>query len=377
MLLINDLPGIDVKAVLTPSKTVPGSADLTLVANRKIADAYLSYDNYGTRYIGPLETSAGISVNSLLAPGDSNAAHFTISSIPEELQFAEFVHTQPIGNKGLNFTLGSNYTATRAGFLLDPFDIKGYSFSVYSNLVYPLIRARTHNLLIRGVANYQNVTSLILSSPFYQDRFRTLALGGYFDTVDKWAGYNTVDGTIEHGFDILGANPHFYQSRINGQSKFTKINMTVSRIQSIYKRLSGYVSLQGQYSFNQLLATEQYGFGGPLYGRGYGPSEIVGDRGAAGKFELRFDTIPEYKFLQTVQYYGFYDMGAIWNINHTTQPGKLSATSIGAGLRVNFMPQVSGEAYIAKPLNYYAFTLTPTDQNPQQARVFFQITARV
>ena len=95
LLLADDLPGITVKAVITPSPTIPDSADLTLVVERKIVNAYLAYDNYGTRYLGPQEISYGAAFNSILLPGDSNAFHFTTTSQRKEVQFAEFVHGCP------------------------------------------------------------------------------------------------------------------------------------------------------------------------------------------------------------------------------------------------------------------------------------------
>lgn len=373
VLLANDIPGISVQAVITPSKTIPASADLTLIANRKIFNGYVTYDDFSTRFLGPLETSWGGSVNSVFLPGDNNALHFATSSQTKELQFAEFVHTQAVGNQGSSFILGSNYTETRPGFSLEPLEIIGRSFSVYSSLTYPIIRSRTQNLFIRGSGNYQNVTSTILSVPFYQDRFRSLGIGGFYSTDDCLKGFNTLDFNVSHGFDILGANKHFFQSRPKGQSQYTKLIFNASRTQPFATRFSLYTALQSQYSFEPLLATEQFGYGGPLYGRGYGPSEIVGDRGLGGKVELRVDTAPELCLLKAVQYYVFYDAGIIWNIDKHNLPPEQSATSTGLGARFNFLPQLTGDLYIAKPLSRKAITLTPFGQNFYQARGFFQI----
>ena len=51
LLLANELPATDVKAVLSPSKTKTGAADLTLMTQNRLITGYLSYDDYGTRYI--------------------------------------------------------------------------------------------------------------------------------------------------------------------------------------------------------------------------------------------------------------------------------------------------------------------------------------
>lgn len=377
MLLADDLPGVSVRAVITPSDTIPGSADLTLVAERNIANGYLSYDNFGTRFIGPQEIAFGGSLNSILFPGDENALHFATTPETSRMKFMEYIHSNPVGENGMMWFFGTNYTETNPGFMLSEVDIQGRNFAAFSNLSYPVIRSRNENLYVRAAINYQNVVSTVLDFPFYQDYIRSLTLSASYNTVDRWSAYNTVDVSAGHGFDILGANQHLFQSRPKGHPDYTKANLTLSRLQPIVSRLSVYGAAQGQYAFNALLATEQYGFGGSIYGRGYGPSEIVGDRGAAGKVELRWDSFYSMRLLQAVEYYTFYDMGAIWNINHVSQPAKQSGTSAGLGARFNFMPKLSGNVYLAKPLSRQALTLTPTDQNGRQARVFFQITASV
>ena len=377
MLLANDLPGLVVKAILTPSKITKDAADLTLVSERKLFSGYLSHDNYGTRYLGPIESSVGVAVNSLLFPGDTTGFHGSVTTKESELQYYDVSHMQPIGSSGLNFTIGSNYTQTQPLFILAPFDSIGRSFSIYSNLTYPVIRSRSLNLYLHAATNYQNVTSEILSTPLYQDRIRSLDLGINFDDVAFWSGYDTLGADVIQGFEILGAGMHELQSRPRGRTKYTRATASGSRLQLIHGRYSLYISATGQYSCQPLLATEQFSFGGPIYGRGYGPSEIVADRGVAAKVELRIDTLPDMRFLQSIEYYIFYDGGVLWNLDTFDLPHKQSATSTGIGARFNFMPQLYGEFYIAKPLTRQDTTLTPTDQNPQQARGFFQIIARL
>jgi hemolysin activation/secretion protein len=374
MLLANDIPGETVKAVITPSQKIAGGADLSLIADHQWTNGYVIYNNYGTRYLGPQQTSFGGKINSLLFPGDSNALHFAVTSQTKQLQFSEFVHTQPIGSNGLNFTLGINYTQTLPGFVLSDFDIVGRSFSLYSNLTYPAIRTRTKNLYLKGLVNYQNVNATILNSPFYQDRSRSIGVGIDFDVYDHWQGANTLELASMHGFGIMGAQKHFYQSRPDGNPIFSKLTFNASRLQFLSQRFSIYLGLQGQYAFNSLLANEQFSYGGPYYGRGYDSAEFVADKGFAGKVEFRMQTNLGLKFLQGVQYYIFYDAGVLWNLDNINLPGKQSATSAGVGARLNFMRYLDGETFIAKPLTTKDTTLLALHQNANLARVYFQIS---
>ncbi len=378
MLLANDLPGMSVKAVLVPSKTIPDAADLTLIVENKLLNAALEYNNYGTRYLGPVQSSVSFAANSIFVGGDTTGMNATVTSKESEMQYYNLYHTEPLTSNGLNLTVGTSYTATQPRFLLAPVEIVGMSASIYGGLIYSLIRSREQNVTLHAMANYQNVTSTILAAPLYQDRIRSLDLGGTYDTTDRWNGSDNLGLDVIHGFPILGAQMHAEQSRPEGRAQYTRMTAFLSRLQQpFYKMISLYTSFSGQYSFQPLLATEQFSVGGPLYGRGYGPAEIVGDEGLAGKVELRLDTQPQKSFLQAIEYYVFYDAGVIWNRDTFHNPSRLDLTSTGAGLRLLFTQNVYGELYIAKPLSRKATTLTPLDQNPQQARGFFQLIARI
>lgn len=336
VLLANDLPGYNVKSLLTPSPTTPAGADLTLFATRQIGSAFISYDNYGTRYLGPQEVSFGGSLYSIIRPGDSLNARFTVTPRPHELRFVELTHTQPIGSKGLRWQFGSNYAETDPGFVLKPAMIIGRNALAFTDFSFPWIRDRAKNFYTHATFNYQNVTASILGQPFYQDRIRSLVLGASFDSTDSWHGVNSGSFDTTHGFNIWGASKHELQSRIKGNSVYTRLNLSLSRIQGLTQRFSLYGAMHMQYSFQTLLATEQFGVGGPDVGRGYDPSEIVGDQGLDGKIELRFDTTPGYLFLQAVQYYLFYDAGIIKNKDDVSLPNQQSLTSTGFGARFVF-----------------------------------------
>jgi hemolysin activation/secretion protein len=377
LLLANDLPGYTVKAVLTPSKHVPAGADLTLLIDRKKASAFLTYDNFGTRYIGPHELSIGGSVYSVFAAGDVTTLQFSTTSRPHELQYAQIVHAQPMGAKGLRFQIGTNYTETRPSFVLDPVNIIGRNNLVFADLSYPLLRDREGNIILHAGANYQNISATILSQPFYTDRLRSIVVGGAVDNIDKWHGINTAGLDVAHDFEILGAKQHVNQSRPKGHAQATRINVQASRLQAVSPRLSLLAALHGQYALTALLAAEQFGFGGSDYGRGYDPSEIVGDRGLGAKLEFRVDTAPAWRLLQSIQYYAFYDAGMIWNIDKVNLPGRQSATSTGIGARFSFMPQLSGNLFLAKPLSKKVKTLSLLGDNTDQARILFQIVANI
>jgi hemolysin activation/secretion protein len=90
------------------------------------------------------------------------------------------------------------------------------------------------------------------------------------------------------------------------------------------------LSATGQYSWQPLLASEQFGFGGPAFGRAYDPSEITGDNGAAGSAELRYSSVRFEELRFGLTPFVYYDIGKVWNISTGGEPA--SAASAGGGL---------------------------------------------
>jgi hemolysin activation/secretion protein len=151
---------------------------------------------------------------------------------------------------------------------------------------------------------------------------------------------------------------------------------SVSRLQSLFWRFSllGYVT--GQYSFNPLLASEQFAYGGSQLGRGYDPAAIIGDHGLGGTLELRLDTQLNGRFLQTVQPYLFYDGGRTWNkVTVISIPTKQSATSAGIGIRFAVNSAISGSLMLTQPLTTKVATEEIINGNSKAPRGFFSFVA--
>jgi hemolysin activation/secretion protein len=378
LLLLNDIPGMSVRAVINASKTVPGSADVALVTERDRFGLFSSYDNYGTRYLGPQEFGIGAYANTLLFPGDGNTLRGVTVPKTNELQFFEYVHTNPLGYNGARMVLTANYSETHPKFILNDLDVIGRSQNLIGDFAYPLIRSRSKNFFVHGAFNYQNVYSTQLGEPLYQDYIRSLIVGVATDGIDSWRGLNAASLDLEQGFKVLAAKMHVNQSRPKGVPNFTKFDLNLSRLQALGgSPFSIFLAMQGQYSCNPLLATEQYPYGGPEWGRGYDPSEIIGDSAFAGKFEFRFQTSPQFKFLQNILYYTFFDYGIIWNRDYINLPYRQTADSAGIGARVEFMPELNGNLFFAKPISHPVATLSAMNHVDKPWRVFFSLVANV
>ena len=86
-------------------------------------------------------------------------------------------------------------------------------------------------------------------------------------------------------------------------------------------------------------------------GRGYDPSEIVGDDGIAGKVEVQWNEPYPLSAIEDYQIYGFFDIGTVWNQDATTSSDKReSISSTGLGVRADITENTKAGVAVAFPL---------------------------
>ncbi|MBV9575455.1 MAG: ShlB/FhaC/HecB family hemolysin secretion/activation protein [Gammaproteobacteria bacterium] len=380
LMLANDLPATDVKAVLSPSKNKVGAADLTLVTDNKPVTAYLSYDNYGTRYIGPQQMTGNVGFNSFLTSGDSTQVTVTKTPKGGELTFMDINYNRPIDEEGTRWAIGGTQVQTHPLFVLRPVEIDGLNDNYYTMWYFPVIHKESQSLILRAGFNYLDTYVTILNSPLYTDHLRSLNIGGTYNFADRWYGANLVSVDVRQGLPIFGytadTNPNTATtSRPGGHGNYTKLVVVASRLQSIKGPLYLYGMIQGQEAASPLLAPEQFSIGGSQIGRGYDVAELIGDKGAASTLELRLDQNFNKPLLQKLQFYVFYDAGMIWNFKYIGGvPRKQSLTSTGLGIRFFASKYISGNIMWTQPLTktVAAQQLIGEGKRP---RIFFSLVA--
>lgn len=378
--IANETPGTSVKAVLSPSKTKQGAADLNLATENSIWMGYVSYDNYGTRYIGPQQMTANIALNSAISSGDSTALTFTKTPKGGELSFLDLNYNTAINTEGTRWSIGSTRAHTHPLFVLRSSQIDGLNNNYYTGFQFPWIRERTQTLTFATNFNYLDSTVTTLGAPLYTDHVRSIDLGLNYNFADRFYGANTITPDFRQGLPILGYTSDYNQatamtSRPGGRGDYTKISLAMSRLQAVKGPISLFGLFKGQWAFNPLLSSEQFTFGGNPLGRGYDVAELIGDKGAAGSLELRYDMGVNKFFIQGLQFYTFYDAGMIWNkLTAAGSPGKLSGTSTGIGTRFYMTKYISGNLMWTQTLtkSVAAEELIGEGRRP---RVFFSMVA--
>lgn len=377
ILLINDLPGMSARAVLSPSPNVVGASDVTIFVERKPYDAFFQIDNRGSRYLGPLQLNAGGRLNNMF--GLYEGLSFQFVTAPDgwpdrELDFGSIAWSQPINHEGTRVSVGYSITSTEPGYTLTPFDIEGLARAANIEVMHPFIRSRQQNLYATLRFNYidtERDDNLGLGKT--EDRLRVLRLAGTYQFADGFLGLNTVNAELSKGLDILNMKEKdsLNPTRARGEPEFFKATMEISRIQRVTNMVELFGSVQGQKSANKLLASEEFGVGGINYGSAYNNSEITGEDGIAGRVELRLNN-PVKAPVNFSQVYGFYDIGKVWDTDNTiVKDRQRSIASAGLGLRVNVNDNLAGTFEAAMPL-----TRTVETEGDKDLRLFGSLTAR-
>ncbi len=360
LLLINDLPGVSARSVIAPSASKTGAADLTIMIERDPYDAFLGIDNYSSRFLGRWEAMAGGSINSQIFNNNEKisgqvvyAPHGPITD--HELAYISGSYWTPIGGYGTNLELLYSYTDTEPGLDLREFDVEGKSKYLALTLKHPFIRSRDLNLTGRVFLDGRNASNKNNIPDNREDKIRALRIGGRLEFMDTLfsGGVNTLDIEAAKGLDIFGASDKgdAQLTRADGDPEFFKLEAELQRLQRLSSQFNVLLGVKGQSSNDALLSSEEFGFGGSSYGRGYDPSEIVGDDGVAGKVELQWNSAYQSNWMSSPQVFGFWDIGKVWNDNAVVNDVE-SAASAGLGFRADFVYDVSTEFYVAVPLTH-------------------------
>jgi hemolysin activation/secretion protein len=378
LLLINDLPGVRARSILSPSPDKTGAAQLTIIVTRKPYDVEVDANNYGTKYLGPYQLGTSAALNSIFglneritgqvvyAPG----AHMT-----PELMYYAGGYMMPVGPWGTTVQLDANYTHTAPGYSLRPFSVQGNEEFVDAILTQPFIRSRRLNLTGNVTMDERDVNTNDNIEDTRKDRIRAVRFGAKADYLSTWVApaYNSANFEVAQGINAFGATGGtLNSSRPGADASFTKLDAEVQRLQRIVDHVNVLVAGEGQLTNNPLLTTEQFGIGGQDYGRGYDPSEILGDDGLVGKAELQWDTPFVLPYFSTYQTFLFFDGGEVFNKNALIADERHeSLTSTGIGWRSTFQFGTSLDATLAFPLNREVQT-----QGNRDPRIFIGLSQK-
>jgi len=386
LLLLRDLPGMEVTSELGPSKSQLGAADLTVKISEsaKPFDGYVDADNHGNRFSG--EYRIGINLNTGDLTGYGDLLSFRGFITDESMKFGRLSYVIPIGYYGTR--IGASATGFQYRLGKDFADLgangEGQVYTLYA--LHPILRSRNANLFVQGAAERKDLEDRQDNAPGgpavvdqtitngklgvvgdFRDRLMSGGLNSYSATVT--AGKLEIQPDSALGFDQApGTGP-----QTNGH--FSKLNLEFRRLQRISDQFNLLFAYTAQGANKNLAAAEKMALGGPTGVRAYPVGEAPGDVGQLGTLELRYIVPKLQVFGGDLTLSTFVDHGQVLTLKSppsadpTQFKNKRSISGAGVGISLgregNFLLRVD----IATPLD----DETPTsDSAKRDPRVWAQ-----
>jgi hemolysin activation/secretion protein len=368
LLLLSDLPGLEVKSTLKPG-AIPGTTDVVLdVEKERLLTGEIEANNWGSRETGYERFGLALNVNNPFGWNDTFGIRGLVSREGDALWFARGTYGVALGHWGTRLSLAYTHINAAADVreVIGSIDVTGSGDIGSVALIHPIWRSRAWSLYVFGgfdISNLENESATSADSVTARDRLRVLSAGATLSTVDAWRGASALSLTLYQGLGgVLGGLDNDNDpeaSRPGAGGSFFKLVGQVSRLQQVWGPVSVYVKAAGQVANTDLVAAEQFFIGGVGTVRGYALAQFAGDSGYAVTGEVRlaapgFSDVPAFfgkTWGEILQLYAFVDHGGAWL--RQPQPDERRSqflTGVGAGVSVGVAQNFLVNVEYARPV---------------------------
>ena len=345
LMLLNDMPGVEVKSTLVPGAT-PGTSDLLIEPTKgALLTGSVDADNYGNKYTGAARAGATVNVNNPSGIGDQLVVRGM--STGSGMRYGRLAYSLPVGNLGTKLGLAYSNMNYKLGGDFAPLNASGQSSVGSIFAVHPLIRSRNRNVYVSATYDVKRLTDEQSNRNVTDKGINVFSTGLSGDMRDALggggitsAGFTFTRGSLDVGGNANYAANDALTAQTDGS--YSKLSYNFSRLQRIDDYWSFYVGFSGQNagSRKNLDSSEKFVLGG-LGVRAYPQGEAAGDSGSLLNLEARYN-LPGFGF-GNLQLVGFIDTGRVTLHNATWagwqpvgRPNFPSSYSLsGAGIGLN------------------------------------------
>jgi hemolysin activation/secretion protein len=292
LLLLSDVPGVAVEAVIKPGAEV-GAADLVIATPGKPTTvASVVLDNAGNRYIGRARAGATVYATNPLHLGDVFDA--SVISTGAGMNYGRLGYEALVNGQGMR--AGVSYSRIRYDLQGDaePLDAYGTAGVASTWIKLPLLRGRQANLSAELQYDNKRLRDRIGVTDTRTDRhLGNWMLSLYGDARDELfgGGVNAWSLGLTRGrtrFDDAQAEL-LDAATAQTRGSFSKWNANGSRLQRVGQRDALYLIVGVQWSDTNLDSAEKMTIGGPYTVRAYDIGAVSGDTGYTASAEWRRD----------------------------------------------------------------------------------------
>jgi hemolysin activation/secretion protein len=292
LMLLDELPGVTAKGTLRAG-TEAGTTDLVVDAERApFASGSLEVDNFGAPSSGRYRATGGVEVNSPLRLGDQLTLRGLASN--DSQRYYRAAYQLPVGPASTRVGVSYSNIRFRIGQSLEFLRMYNRASVQSAFIVQPLLRSRRTSLNAQIQYDNKNLHDGMRAFDLITDKnvgLWSFGIGGRHE--DAWLGGGRTGFSATLGFGRLRANdPLGGSERAHTLGSFTKLNLSVLRLQALGARLQLYTQFSAQLASRNLDSSEQFSLGGPYGVRAFALGAGYGDQGWQGTAELRYLVMP-------------------------------------------------------------------------------------
>jgi hemolysin activation/secretion protein len=294
MLLLNDLPGVDARAVLQPGAVLGASSVSIELGEFPLVSGEVDADTYGNKFSGAYRLGATLNLNNPSGYGDLVSVRLQAA---EGASYARLGYSVPAGVSGLR--LGAAYTGTTYDLCCEfaALGARGDAQTATLSAMYPVVRGRDQSVYVAATFDARHYFNATIAGTTSDKKANVVTLAGSGDSRDFFGGGGASNFALGASFgqlDLDGFAPDraLDDATARTHGGYTKAGYSLSRVQRLNEALSLYASLAGQFASKNLDSSEKLVLGGPFGVRAYPTGEATGDEGLLATLELRYDFEP-------------------------------------------------------------------------------------
>jgi hemolysin activation/secretion protein len=279
LLLINDLPGMEARAVLRPGETY-GTTTTEISVKEDPVDGRVSINNYGRSEVGENRIDAAVQFNNPLGIGDQLGLQ---SSVSEDtlLKLYGISYSLPIGVRGTRVNASYTHVDYDVGGELEDLDLSGKSNLASIGISQPLLRSRRENL-------YGTVTIRSFSGEqFFSGTSLSDSDVVLIETGLAWNCVHASNNVSSAGLRV-STNLRDSDHGTRDNAHLFKIDGEFQHLLRLSERWEMKLETSAMYSPDTLVDAERFSIGGPTSVRGYPAAWSLGDRGVFASVEGRY-----------------------------------------------------------------------------------------
>ena len=326
--LMNDIPGEQVRAVISPGSDY-GTSDMLFNVDEHATSGDVSVDDYGRDVIGRWRVNADFAINSLTGAGDQLGAGITHSQ-DNLLNFGKLTYSIPTGTSS-TFTANYNRAFYHVKGTFGAIGVEGSTQNAGLNWLTASERSHDKSYYWGLGLNYNNARSLSGTTESLSTNILLLQLTSFYTrTGDDQNVFTFSTNFWTNGKANDGTRKDAEKARLQLDTSWDKP----------FAQVWAFVA-QGTaaWSPEPLVDSDKYSLGGPGNVRGFQSAEARGDSGLFATLELQryLSTSPKFPLA-----WGFFvDRGRVW----TKSVGGLAADSANlasVGTELLLLPTSSG-----------------------------------